>query len=259
MTASLHVLERGEGPAVVWIHGFPLSSQLFAQQLSIAGVRHIVPDLPGFGETPHRPWETLEEATSFVVAELNARDISRAVFAGVSMGGYLVLTIARLHPELLDGVILIDTRETADTAEARQRRLEQVAKIERDGAGFLVDDMLPKMFGRATNATNDELVRSTRSMMASTSTAGAISALKAMANRGDASDVLRRLAVPLLLINGSEDVITPPAEAERMRALVPHADLTLIEGAGHLANLERPGETNEAIASFLKALNERNS
>src|SRR5687767_5160919 len=109
---------------IVWIHGFPLSSAMFEKQREIEGVEHLMPDLPGFGGTPapQRGEITIDKYAERMLGELSARGIARATFAGFSMGGYIALAIARIAPHRMDGLILIDTRETADTPEARHGR-----------------------------------------------------------------------------------------------------------------------------------------
>src|SRR5687768_9642865 len=92
---------------IVWIHGFPLSSAMFEKQRSIDGVRHVMPDLPGFGRTPPpQKAMSMDDYARFVL-----EGVDKATFAGFSMGGYIALAIARIAPERMEGLILIDTRE----------------------------------------------------------------------------------------------------------------------------------------------------
>lgn len=253
----MHVAESGSGSPLLWVHGFPLSSELFRRQFAIDGVRHIAPDLPGFGRTPAAPWSSVEAAAAMLREELTQRGVSRCVVGGVSMGGYIALALARTAPELVRALILIDTKETADTEEVRQRRMAQIERIEREqSVTFLVDEMLPKMLSPRSLREDEELTTFTRRMMSSTSPAGAISALTAMAGRPDSSDVLRSFPGAVLLLVGGDDPITPPGEAERMKNLSTHGELHVIPGAAHLANLERGDDCNQAIADFLQRLPE---
>src|SRR5688572_18399576 len=101
---------------ILWLHGFPLDARVFENQISLGG---LMPDLPGFGTAlpPDREL-AMDDYARFALDALDARGIERAIFAGLSMGGYICFAAARLAPERVGGLILIDTRATADTDEA---------------------------------------------------------------------------------------------------------------------------------------------
>src|SRR5688572_26746005 len=138
----MNVTDFGSGPAILWLHGFPLDSSIFQPQLAIPGVRHLTPDLPGFGRTPPADRElSMEDYARLGLEVLDARGIQRAVVAGFSMGGYIAFALARIAPERMSGLILIDTRETADTEEARKGRYDTIAKVREQGIQPVVDAM----------------------------------------------------------------------------------------------------------------------
>lgn len=226
---------------LLWIHGFPLSSRVFDRQLSIAAT-HVMPDLPGFGGAPPPRGEMTMEAYAREV--LPEREV---IVAGLSMGGYIALAMARLAPERVKGLILIDTRETADTDEQRKARYDSIEKVKREGIAPVVASMLPKM---VTKNAPPELVDEVRGIMESSSPAGVIAALDAMAKR-PASD-LGALNIPVLVVVGEEDAITPPSDAERMAAALPDARLVKIAGAAHLSNVEQAHDFNAAVQGWLQ-------
>ncbi|HJQ39446.1 MAG TPA: alpha/beta hydrolase, partial [Thermoanaerobaculia bacterium] len=126
---------------IVWIHGFPLSSAVFEHQRLLGGT---FPDLPGFGSAPPPTSElTMDDYARHVLA--TAEGSGRHIFAGLSMGGYICFAIARLAPERVGGLILIDTRETPDNEEGRKGRFDTIAKVQEHGVQAVVDAMLPKM------------------------------------------------------------------------------------------------------------------
>jgi pimeloyl-ACP methyl ester carboxylesterase len=228
---------------IVWIHGFPLSSAMFEKQRAIEGVRHVMVDLPGFGAepAPAKPM-AIDDYARFVLASFDGQ----ATIAGFSMGGYIALAIARRAPERMEGLILIDTRETADTAEAKKGRYETIEKVRAQGIAPVVDSMLPKMLSEnAPQSMKDEI----RAIMNTSTAEGVIAALEAMAERPDSSDVLPGIAVPTLVVVGAEDPITPPSDAQRMAAAIPNAKLVTIAGAAHMANFEKADEFNDAVRS----------
>src|SRR4051812_46628534 len=116
--------DTGEGRPIVWIHGFPHASAIFQPQLAIAGVRHIRVDLPGFGASK-APSGALGMAdySREIVAVADHLRVDKFIAAGVSMGGYIVMQMLRDVPERIEGAILIDTRERADSDQAHEDRL----------------------------------------------------------------------------------------------------------------------------------------
>jgi 3-oxoadipate enol-lactonase len=244
---TIHYHVDGKGFPIVWIHGFPLSSAMFEPQTKIDGFRHIRPDLPGFGRTAAAEGETsMESYARDVLDVMQKENIDRAVIAGVSMGGYVAMQLFRDAPERVAALLLLDTREVADTAEGRANRMRQADEVTKSGSiSSVVEAMLPKMTYRS------ELRDDVRKIMESSTPAGVVAALHAMANRPDSTETLRNCRVPALVVVGDRDEITPPRDAERMVALIGHAEEAPIAKAGHLANFERPEQLNPIIHAFL--------
>jgi 3-oxoadipate enol-lactonase len=222
---------------ILWLHGFPLTSRVFEKQRAIRGAKHLMPELPAL--------DSVDDYARFAVSQLDANGIEKATIAGLSMGGYICFAMVRLFPERVGGLILLDTRETADTDEARKGRYDSIARVEQQGVQAVADAMLPKM------VASDELKPAVREIMMSTSPEYVKAALRAMATRPDSSSLLPAIAVPTLVIVGEEDTITPPADAERMASAIPGAKLVKIPGAGHLSNFEKPDAVNAAIEKML--------
>ncbi|MGA7617157.1 MAG: alpha/beta hydrolase [Thermoanaerobaculia bacterium] len=245
-------IDTGQGVPFLWIHGFPLSSAVFESQLEIGGVRHIVPDLPGFGNSPHQPSLAIDDYAKRLLALLDDLGVDTAVVGGLSMGGYIALALARLEPRRLRALVLIDSREVPDTPEGRENRWKQIETVKNEGTTQLIEQMLPKMLSPRTLAAAGEESRKVRAIMESASKEGVMTALAAMAVRGDSSAALRDLDVPLLVTVGDEDTITSVEDAQRMQSLARIASIEIIPGAAHLSNLERPREFNQAVSGFLR-------
>jgi 3-oxoadipate enol-lactonase len=246
---DLHFIDSGDGLPVLWIHGFPLSSEVFRPQQVVEGCRHIFPDLRGFGRSPEpRGALSVDDYADDMLAVLDSLRMDRAVVAGLSMGGYVAFALARKAGARIAALILIDTRETADTAEARGKRTEMIAAVEREGIAPVVRDMLPKLL---SPAAPPDMVREVEAIVQTSSKRGVIAALQAMASRPDSSALLPTLKMPSLVLVGSADTITPRTDAERMASALAGATLVVIEGAGHLSNVERPRDFNRAVSAFL--------
>src|SRR5690242_8813082 len=103
----LNVTDLGEGTPILWIHGFPFASSIYENQLELHNVRHVMPDLPGFGQSrPTGGDVSMDTYARLMIALLDRRGIDRAIVAGLSMGGYICFAMARLAPERLRGLIL---------------------------------------------------------------------------------------------------------------------------------------------------------
>jgi 3-oxoadipate enol-lactonase len=249
--------DEGRGPTVVLLHGFPFDRSMWRGQVEGFSERFrvIAPDLRGHGGTTFtREPATMEEMADDVAALLDELNVPRAVVCGLSMGGYVALAFQRAHPERVRALVLADTRPQSDTEEARRTREENARRALEEGMAPIVEAMLPKLLAQRTGERAPEIVVRLREMMLGVEPEGAASALRGMALRRDQTDTLSKIDVPTLIVVGEEDVITPPSDAEAMRALIEGSRLVVIEGAGHVSNVERPEEFERALAGFLEGL-----
>jgi 3-oxoadipate enol-lactonase len=254
---SLAVEVRGDGPAVLFIHGYPLDHTIWTHQVAaLEGWCRIAPDLRGMGQSdaPDLGYsmETYAADLAELLDRLGAHDV---VLVGLSMGGYVAFEFLRRWRERVRGLVLVDTRAEADTPEGRMAR-DTAASTARDhGAAAVAEAMLPKVLGASTLGGAPATVERVRGMMAATPVAGIVGALAAMRDRQDSTPLLAELAgLPTLVLVGDEDEVTPPAQAKAMAEVIPGASLVVIRSAGHLPPLERPVETTDAIVGFLAGL-----
>jgi pimeloyl-ACP methyl ester carboxylesterase len=252
----LYTRSAGDGVPVVLLHAFPLSSAMWlGQREGLSGVcRVITPDLRGFGGSPLGDEEPSLAVMADDVAEtLDAEGIERAVIGGQSMGGYVTMEFCRRYPERVLGVILADTKASADPPAARENR-ERIAKaVTENGTGILLEEMLPGLVGQTTRERRPMVYGRVRGLVQAAPPGAVAWASRAMAGRPDSFDTLRALKVPALVIVGEEDGLSPRADAEAMAQAVPEATLTSIEEAGHLSAVERPEAFNRAVAAFVRA------
>lgn len=254
---ELAYTDAGRGPVVVFLHGFPFDRSMWSGQVERLSnsFRVIAPDLRGHGETTatSEP-STMEEMAEDVVALLDELNVPRAVICGLSMGGYVSLALYRAHPSRVRALVLADTRPQADTEDARRTREENARRALAEGMEPIVDPMLPKILSERTRENEPEVVARMREMMLRATPEGAAAAMRGMALRRDQTDLLASIDVPVLILVGSEDIVTPPSDAEAMHALIEGSRLQVIEGAGHVSNVERPEEFDRALADFLEGL-----
>ncbi|MEW9533074.1 alpha/beta fold hydrolase [Microbispora sp. NPDC049125] len=254
---QLYARSAGSGLPVVLLHAFPLSSAMWlAQREGLASVcRVVTPDLRGFGGSRLGEEEPSIDAMADDVAQLlDQEGIERAVIGGQSMGGYVTMALCRRHPDRLLGVILADTKATADSDAARANR-ERIAKaVLDDGTAILVEESLPTLIGATTKERRGMVQGRVRGLVQAAPPAAVAWAQRAMAARSDSFGTLRSLQVPALVIVGSEDELSPPSDAEAMAQAIPEAKLAVIDKAGHLSAVEQPEAFNRVVSDFVTSL-----
>jgi 3-oxoadipate enol-lactonase len=166
------------------------------------------------------------------------------------MGGYLEFTLCRRFPELIFGLVFADTRAEADKPEQSRWRFDLAQRTAAIGSAAVIDDMLPKLLSHKAYERQPALVELVKSIQAAAPVPGIIGDLMAMAERPDSTGLLDSIKVPTLVIVGEDDVLTPPADAERIARGIPGATLTILPEAGHLSNMEQPVLFNRAVEEF---------
>jgi 3-oxoadipate enol-lactonase len=252
---NLAYTDTGIGRPVVLIHGYPFNRSLWTEQIEALSksYRVIAPDLRGFGDSDaSAETATMNSLAQDVALLMNHLGIARATIGGLSMGGYVALALYKQFPARVRALILADTRAQGDTEEGKQTREQQAEKALSEGMAGIADAMLPKLLTPETVSKHPEIVKRVRDMMLKTKPEGAAAALRGMAARDDQTPLLPKIAVPTLILVGAEDAITPVADSEKMNGAIPGSRLRVLEKAGHVSNLERTEEFNDALLEFLR-------
>jgi len=245
--------------ALVLLHAFPIGANLWEPQMRAIpkGWRLITPDLRGFGgstELDSISSASMSDYAEDVVDLLQELGVTRAVIGGCSMGGYATFALLQAHPEMFEGLVLVNTRAGADSPEARANRRNMLAVVDREGASGVARDMMPKLLGNTTRESNSSIEPFVRRLIKQQSPNAIRTAIHRMMHRPDSTPLLARVSVPTLVITGAEDEMIPVDESRRMASAVKGATLVIIPGAGHLSNLEQPEAFNGALNTFLTAL-----
>ncbi|MDQ6797694.1 MAG: alpha/beta hydrolase [Actinomycetota bacterium] len=253
----VHFVDAGSGSIpLVLLHAFPLHSGQWDDQVGAFSPRRrvVAPDLPGFGSTPPivgADGATMAGFADVVAGLIDQLGIGPVVLGGLSMGGYIAFALLRRRPDLVAGVVLADTRAGADSPEVAERRGAQQAQVADRGTAELIETMVGNLLSDETRAQRPEVVERVRALMTANPADGIIAALGAMRARPDSRAELATIRVPVLVVVGEHDGPSPPAEAEALADALPDAHLEVIEGAGHLSNLEAPASFNGVLATFL--------
>jgi len=250
--------DTGQGRPVLLIHGFPLCRRMWRPQipaLVAAGCRVIAPDLRGFGETPpERCPVRMETYADDLVALLDELGIEQAVVGGMSMGGYVLMSLLERHPQRVSAALFLVTRAAADDPAAKERRKLLADEALLTGPGKIADAFESVLFGAGIAQTRPELVAEVRSWMLATPPGGMAAGLLAMRERKDFIDQLAGFGTPSLVIGADQDLAIPLGHSVVLAKGLPQATLKVVEGAGHLANLEKPDIFNRYLVEFLREL-----
>jgi pimeloyl-ACP methyl ester carboxylesterase len=249
---------EADGAVVIFLHAFPLSADQWLPQLHRLppGWRGLAPDLRGFRGGRSMlgyvgPNVTMETYAADVLSFMAHLNVSRAIIAGLSMGGYVAFAMWRHASERIVGLILANTRAGADSADAAAGRDRMIALAEREGPPAVANEMISKLIGASNRRDQPDLEQVVRELIEANATDAIVAALRAMKVRPDSTPLLAQISCPALIISGEEDAVIPAAEMDAMHAAIPRAAARAIPRAGHLSNLEAPHAFNDAIADFL--------
>jgi len=244
---SLYYEVHGDGPRTILLtHGYSATSQMWAGQAAPLSKDHrlVTWDMRGHGRSDSPDDATLysEAATvADMAALLDAVGAKTAIVGGLSLGGYMSLAFNRVHPERVEALLIVDTGPGYKNDEAREgwnrNALRTAERYETDGLAFM-DPGSAERWG-ARHSGPKGLALAARGMLTQRD-AGVITSLP-------------DIKVPSIVVVGAED--TPFLTAsDYMTAKIPGAKKAVIDGAGHMANIDKPEAFNAAILGFLAGL-----
>ena len=243
---------------VLFIHGFPFDSAMWRHQIAaLSRWERVVPDLWGAGlvniPAAAGPFSLADQATR-LVGMLDDLQVDQVVVCSQSMGGYITFELLRAFPARVRSAILCSTKATADTPEAKRGRDTMAAKAEREGTGAIAAELVPRLLARVTRERQPAVVHEVTTMIERQPVYGMVVTLRALRDRPDSTPLLGQIRIPILVVAGDEDQITPAEGMKEMARAIPGAEFTVIPGSGHLAPLEHPQAVNDAVNTFLAQL-----
>lgn len=248
-------------PVAVLLHAFPLDHRMWlAQQRALEGIGWdvLVPDLPGFGGTELPEADpSLAIIADVIRQQLVLEGIDRVLLTGLSLGGYVAMAMLNQQPEICAGVILCDTKASADgpEAQANRHRIADTAEADPASVGrMLRQAVLPGVLGATTHASRPDVVWEVGSWMDQAPAASVAWYQRAMAARPDSHDVLASIDAPALVLWGEEDVLSPATEQASMLQALRRGEQAVIPMAGHLSAVEVPGAVSHAMLNFAQTL-----
>ena len=231
----------------------------------LAGIRSVVPDLRGHGVSalgsdlpagafdlvPDAPVLTMGQLATDVLALLDQLSLRRAVFAGCSIGGYVMLEICRKAPERMTGLVFICSKPQPDAPANLLRRAETIQRARTEGVTALFDGMAQTLLSETSRRERPEIVAEVRAHMTLTPEAE-VAVQAGLATRPDSLPTVSTIRVPVLAIAGAEDTAVTPADMEAFRSAPGGCDFHVLAGAGHFAAHEQPRKVAALMAPWLR-------
>lgn len=251
---KIHFDDQGDGPAVVLLHGFLESLDMwdyFSKHLS-KNFRVIAIDLPGHGKSDiYNSSLSMTIMAEWVKAVLDHLKIKHCVLVGHSMGGYTALEFVKQFPKMIRGFTLFHSHASADTEEARENRRRTIKIVKLDKAGF-IKEFIPDLFAEENDEKYADEIAELQQRAAETPPQGIIAALEAMRDRSDKIELLLNAEVPVLFIAGKEDKRIPVQNIMAQAILPKHSEVLLLGNVGHMGFIEAREETLDMLTCFVR-------
>jgi pimeloyl-ACP methyl ester carboxylesterase len=262
----MNVIEMGEGPAIVFVHGLSGSWPNWLEQLPVFAEDHrvIAMDLPGFGHSPMPEERITISAYARMLDELlETLGVSAATLVGNSMGGFVSTELAIAFPQRVERLVLVSAagistyrHRDVERIEPYLRRVASIVAVYtgwtaarsdwvagRPGLRKLTLGLVTRHPGRLSAALAAEQLRGAGKP-------GFMEALRANIDY-PIKERLPEIACPTLIVWGDEDKIIPVADASLFEELIPNSRKAIFEGTGHMAMVERPTAFNELLSEFV--------
>lgn len=267
------VKAKGDGPILLFAHGFPFDGRLFEPVIDKLATRFhcVVPDLRGFGKTAlgsngHNPLgaprvkmgrfaDDLAILGSEIACERGNKG-ARFFVCGLSMGGYILLELLRRRPHMVAGGIFCDSNASADSQEKAAGRNYLADTIDSFGVHTLADNMIPSLVSTKTAQDKAEVVAKLSDMITSQSPEGVAAGARGMAVRRDLVDLLPQIEVPILVLGGDSDKLSPVESLDAIAAAIPQGSRATIPDSGHVPPLENPDAFADAILDWFAKISQ---
>ncbi len=246
---------EGKGTPVLFVHGFGADSTIwddFKWEIISSDYQVITIDLPGFGKSEVLPQISVEMMADIIHEVILRLSVSKLVYIGHSMGGYVGLAFAKKYEDKLLGLGLFHSHPYPDSEEKKEGRRRSIEMIQTKGNALYVKQLIPGFFAPKFVKSNSFLVDKLVHRAAAYPAESMIAALQAMMNRPDQSAVLKNFSQPVLFIIGKEDTAVPKDASINQTTLPDAGSIVILEEVAHMGMLEAKKKTQQAVLQFLE-------
>lgn len=243
--------------SVIFVHGFPFNRTMWNNQVNILKDKYhvITYDIRGHGQSEEGGDKfSIDLFVSDLIGLMDHLRLDRIILCGLSLGGYISLNAISKFPDRFKALVLSDTQCIADSSETKDKRMKAIETIKNGDLAKYADDSVSNLFAPGSFISRCREIADVRQMILTTSGSSLCKTLIALAERKETCTILNKIKVPVLIMAGAEDKITPPAAAEYMKENIKSSSLQIIEHAGHMSNMENPEKFNEHLLAFLTTL-----
>lgn len=248
-----------DAPVIFFIHGFPLNKTMWNYQTDALEKQYrvVTYDIRGHGESEIGSEEfSIDLFTNDLISLMDDLEIKKGILCGLSIGGYIALDAIQKFPDRFEALILCDTQCIADTPEVREKRMKDIDHIKQNGVKDYAEKSLENLFMPDSLHNKKDEINTVKKMINEMSVELLTRTLRALADRKETCEHLSRIKVPVLILMGEEDNITPPSKGQLMQNNIKDSELTIIKNAGHLSNLENADQFNVHLTRFVDSVYE---
>ena len=250
--AKVHYTNSGKGKPLVFLHGFLENSNMWKDLIQDLPKNHrsICIDLPGHGHTENFGYiHTMEDMADMVFYVLNSLEIESAYVIGHSMGGYVALALAEKHPNMIEGLCLMNSTFEADSEERKEIRQRAI-----DMATTNYESLVRMSFANLFAPESKDRFKSDYDFALSealkTSVQGYIAAQKGMMLRKNHLETLKQLGAKKVILIGQKD---PVISGESIKKAVERSTIEIVElSEGHMSHIENKSELSYFIRRFIE-------
>ncbi|WP_417610676.1 alpha/beta fold hydrolase [Owenweeksia hongkongensis] len=249
---TFHFTSKGSGPTILFLHGFLENKEMWNGIINSlpTALRKITVDLPGHGKSGNIGYiHTMEEMAEMVKALVDKLKLKKVFLAGHSMGGYVALAFAEKHPEMVKGIILMNSTTRADSDQKKKDR-DRAIKLVKETHKSFIRNAIPHLFRPKNRRNMMEHVNHVKAEALKTSKQGIIAALEGMKIRDDREVLLHFAPYPFLFIAAKNDPVFPFEVLEDQ--LQANRVTPCITENGHMAHLEDFDTVLPAIKKFIR-------
>ncbi len=239
---------------VIFIHGFPFDHSMWNNQTNALSSNYfcISYDIRGLGESQAGDGQyTIEMFADDVLGIIERDKLYKPVLCGLSMGGYIAQRAVEKNENLFRALILCDTKSSADNNDAKIKRAEGIKKINEQGVKKYIEEFISNCFAEESIPKLGDIYKETLNRSLNFSAEGVKGCLLAMAARTDTTEFLSEIKIPVLLICGEKDKLTPRHIMEDMANSITDSEFHTIPNVGHITPLENPDTVTKIIKDFL--------
>lgn len=256
---SLKVFSIGakENQSIIFVHGFPFDHSMWNYQVEALKDKYhcVTYDVRGLGASPAGDGQfTLESFVDDLESIIQMLKLNKPVLCGLSMGGYISLRAVERFPNMFKAAILCDTRSESDTNEGKLKRAAAIKLINTNGVKEFVSGFVPNCFSEKFMKENSKIYMAIIERSMVSNPIAVKGCLLAMAGRTDTTDSASNYKIPVLILCGEDDKLTPSSVMKSLADKIPASKFKIVPNAGHMSPVENSIFVNEQIINFLSGI-----